>query len=380
MTLRGGYIRDALIYAPAWPAAAPQVVAALLPILSASTVGQTRLIRFTQEGQSLLSTLDTGIEIATLDLVAEMQYQGLEPLFSALLGRAPTHLGAATFPEVIEAGAERHHFELEDNLSFAPWFFGSGIKFGQFVKFGQRRPKAGTLVVDFSGDSLWEYLSATPIGMTLTATPRQPMQIEATFLAHSIDPASSTNTTATLNSATDPVGPAVLLHHGTSRVGIASAVTPLGSGDELPLLNQFRLRLAHDVPAVRSDLETPNIGEPASVNVPTLTGQFTLALHQSHAQAFLTGQRAGTQYMADLIFTGSTIGATSTAYTFEIYLPLIRFLEVRLAHSQGHMTPTTIRWEAETATVAQAGFPAMSRPETRLLIRQTTGLTTHTML
>lgn len=82
---------------------------------------------------------------------------------------------------------------------------------------------------------------------------------------------------------------------------------------------------------------------------------------KSAQSSLLTQYYAGTPYKAQLLFEGSTIGATAEKYSVKIQIPKM-YLDTAPAITYDTPYPTALKFRAVKATVAPTGMTGLLLP------------------
>lgn len=354
---RAGIKMEAQITTPTWPSAAAGTIASLLPI-HAPTPDVHAVLAATPgtHGYGPATDLDRQTLPANLTLPLPVIYEGLEPLWACALGYMAKRYSGTVFPQTIVSGAYRHKYEVDSVLQADYWTTDDGWQADDGLVADQRKTRRFTTVATIGDVSAWEWLSCMVGQLSLSGGQNQALTATAQLLGGTLDTTPATNTLAAMQALGITYPARVLWHQGVTRIGAYSAVTPLGGGDIIKpsawtmtldnaLETTYSARLAL-TPEEHSRGEQP----------PRITGTFTVPRHT--ADTLLDGQRAGTTYMADLIFTGAQIAATGQNYTLELYWPTIRFTQAGPVYSEAGIISQALSFEAISPTAAAAGMPA----------------------
>ena len=353
-----GWVREAVVSAPTWPAAAATAVTTMIPALSVdSDDGIVLALNSSVEQGYGLASQDILAKAPTLRWTSALRYQGYEQLFACALGFMARRIGATNMPETIATGAFRHLIEIDPMLATSQgWAFGDGFRFGAEVNFGQRKVRRGTAAIARQV-SVWEHLSAMVDRLTLTGSLER-VTCEVQLRSYSLSRASAVNTAAILTALPLASAPQVLFRHGVLRLGTFSAGTPLGSGNEVgvtdwQLVIDNRLR---GVPGPRTALAPEEFEKEGLAEI---TLALTLPRYTSDQR--FTDWATPTILMGDLKMTGPNIPGTSTAYQCNLYFPSLVLTEVT-SPVQGSQVPgMTHQASMRVPTAAPAGFPTMFR-------------------
>lgn len=372
---RCGLAIESQISSPAWPSASPATVSALLPILAPTPEVIAPLSALsTMSGYGPVTQQTQQTLPANLTVPFEVQYEGFEALWACALGYMARRHSSTMFPETIVSGAYRHRYEMDRVLQAVPWEIGDGWAIGSEIAIGQRKTRRLTVAATTGNVAAWEWLSAMVGQVTLRCGRAEPMIAETQFLAASLDTTPATNTLNALQALTPPTAPRVLWHQGVTRIGAYSASVALDSNDVIAA-NGFTMTLNNALNTSYSPRLTLTSEEfTRGATPPAVTGAFVVPRYT--ADTLLDGQRAGTTYMADLIFTGEDIGATGESYTLEFYWPTIKFTNAGPAWHGASMLGETLAFTASIPSAAAAGMPTTIHA-TPLIVQLQSSVSTH---
>ena len=372
---RAGLAMEAQLTAAAWPSASPATVAALVAVTSLTPDVFTE--------QEMLANSSAYGGVASVDRMRESNsitptflaaYEGLEPLFACSLGYMAKRYGATVFPEQLAAGAYRHRYEIDDTLQADYWRTADGWNSGDSLNSGSRKTRRLTFAATVGDLEAWEWLSCMVAGLEISGEAGGHLRVTAMLNGAQLDTTPAANTLAALQALSAASAPLVAWHDGSTRMAAYSASTPLGAGDVLKV-SGFSLILNNALVDTYSPRITLGAEEYTRGDMPVeISGAFTLPLYQS--QALIAGHRAGTTYMADLIFTGPAIGATGQDYTFELYLPSIRLTGAGPTWNSAGIISQTLAWTALQPSAAAAGMPTTTRLSP-LILQLQSALSTH---
>jgi hypothetical protein len=361
--------REAIVTTPTWPAASAQAAAALLPLLSEDV--RERPVR--QAVTTALGTVapDTLSRPVSGSVALLATYNGLELIYALSLGFQGKRYSGTVYPASVSTGAWRHRFEIDDDLRSVPWEEADGFVEGELDE-GTQRIRRATLCVD-KQLAVWESLSTVVGSLELEATSAR-VALSLGVVAHSITRASLVN--PNLDALATPAAFYPLrFSELVCRVGPYSASTALGSSNVLAV-SGVRLALDNRLGAPVSRLTHPYIDEPARTAPAAVQGTFSLPRYQ--ADTLLALADAGTELMADLIWTGPLIPGTSQPYQLAVYLPGLTFLDGEAPIVGPQWAQLSFPWTAYPKTPG-AGFPVGLRTGA-MMIECVTGLSTNPLL
>jgi hypothetical protein len=354
-----GWAREAVVYAPTYPAASAALVTELLPLVGAELhTGVTQAFTpATDAAQLGYTAADTVSYAPTVTLHLAPRYRGLEALFACALGLEARRLGATLMPEQLAPGVYRHLFEVDHHLSTGSGWVApdDGIEESDLLG-GQRKVRRGTLAVvrEFS---VWEFLSVMWDELTLAWTVDQGT-CTLSGHAHSLTRDSAVNTLTSMQHATLSRGPSVLLTHAVLRLAPYSTTTPLDSTHETGI-SSWTLSLKNQLTGdsgPRTGLAPEEYERSAP---PLVTGTFTLPRYR--ANTLLDAWPLGSSYMLDLKFTGGFIGTSGYHYALNLYVPGLVFTSVEPTGPTPSRAQVQVAWQAVTPAEAPAGFPSSAK-------------------
>lgn len=373
-----GFAREPICFEPQWPAASAALVTDLLPLVGAEIhTGLTQAFTpATDVARVGYTDADVLSAAPTVTLHLAPRYRGLEALFACALGLEARRLGATLMPEQLAPGVYRHLFEVDHHLSTGTGWLApdDGIEESDLVE-GQRKVRRGTLAV-VREVSVWEFLSVMLDELTLAWTV-DGGTLSLSGLAHSLTRDSAVNTLTTMQHATLPGGPTVLLTHAVLRMAPYSTETPLDSTHETGI-SSWTLTLKNALKGdggPRTGLAPDEFERSAP---PLVTGTFTLPRYR--ANTLLDAWPATTSYMLDLTFTGGSIGASAYRYQLNLYVPGLVFTQVEPTGPTPSRAQVAVAWQAVTPAERPAGFPASARKMSPLLIEVVSDEPSHMLL
>jgi len=347
---RAAFQREALVFAPTWPGTAIAATG-VLPFAQHSV--KASVSRRT-EYATVPGGVSTTSKRAGGALAVPAYYEGLEFLWLACLGFQPYRISNGTpQPENLAGTAYQHHFELDTAQADRWWGCGEGLVPGD-IDTGQIKVRRGTLAVD-KQSAVWEHRSCLVQRMQFQADPRA-VTLNAELVGYDEDLASSINTAASLALLSDQTTQVVRFHESVFRLATFSASSGLVSGDALAI-SSTTLAVDHGLtPAVGTSLTGLFVGTPERAGQAQATLSLTAPRH-SLTSAF-TRLDAGTELMADLVFTGPQIGATGVNYRLSLFFPSLRVTDADAAILRAGLIPERVTFLAADPTIAPAGMPA----------------------
>lgn len=281
-------------------------------------------------------------------------YDGLDGLLAALMGHEAGMIGSTVMPESLGSGVYRHVYELSP-LYQDTWRMGDGLRMGQAVVMGSKKPQRGTYAVNKSV-AVWEFAGVSPSRWEFSA----PRADVATMLWDMVGSAhrepATTNTVTVMNNALPPLRLSLLPEQCVWSIGPYSTTTAL-SGNHvvlgLPLIFTIDRGLSHGY-GPETGLNPAELQQDASP--PRCTAAFTVP---SYSNDTLYGYyRAGTALMAHAKWTGPAIpnggGAT---YAFRVYFPSCRIVDMSYGTTIGRNELRCVL-ALHTSAGVPAGFPA----------------------
>jgi hypothetical protein len=347
---KAGIIRDTLVYARAWPAAAPRAVAALLPLLSEGLTVQPRRDQATEVGSAYSRAPQTLALPVAGPLLLLGTYNYLEDVWSMALGHQAKRYGGTVFPQTIESGAYKHRFEVDHDLRGAGWKAGHGnFLANDNLLAGQQKLRRGTLVVD-KQVSAWESLSVMLSSLVLESA-HDAVSLLLDVVGSSLSRASATN--PNLSALTDPGFVAIAPAQLSVRIKAYSASVALDSSHEITV-SGLRLALDNLLGTSYGPQTSLAMAEPGRSGPPQISG--ALHLPRYTADTWETWATNQTALMLRLSWTGPTIPGTSTARSLTLWLPTITVESATETAGPG-LSQVTIPFTATPPSAAAAGFP-----------------------
>ena len=354
---RCGFIREALVETPTWPADAPAVVTHGLPLLSASLSDgaskqfiESRAAPYGYEAATLTSTTPDAQPVFAL------RYEGFEQLFCDALGHMSKRIGATVLPEVIASGVYRHLYEIDNDLSTARLWTAAadGIEAGDAIPAAQRQVRRGTLAFARTV-SVWEYRSAMIDQLSLRAEPSG-VTCAVNLVSHSLSRVPTVNTAATMATILPAYAPDVEFWHMECLLGPYSASTALDGDDAIgaaawstTVQNRLTTTFGRRTGLARE--------EPTRPGVPLISGSVTLGRYA--VDTLLDAWPANTIWMMRTRFTGPLIDGVNP-FRLTIYIPSLRITQAQAPLGTGAAN-LPLLWFAEAPAAQPAGFPTLSR-------------------
>jgi len=357
--IRAGWQREALVTTPTWPAAAPALVTALLPV--------TGLAPASGVVHAPVATVDQSYGLADVDITGilptvgvEMQpvYQGLESLWACALGHMQKRIGGVVMPAALGGGAYRHFYEMDSALATSALTWNQtpdGFLPGDNLDPAQRKVRRGTLAADLQ-TSVWEWLSTMIAHMTLTVEPGN-VTLSLLCQAHSVSEASAVNTAATLQASLPSSSPRILSSDCVWRIAPYSSVTPLGAADRV-LCTSWSMTIENHLEAGPGPGTGNAPGEYERARVPEVSVTFTLPRHT--LDIWQTRARAKTVLMADLRCTSERMISAGRPYQSTLYFPSL-IVQANLDVPGPAPAADTVLCTGVRASTIPAGFPVLSR-------------------
>lgn len=376
LNLRAGFIREAIVTTPVWPAVSAAALTALLPLLDVrlSDGIETEPHEGASSGLGPEAVVVTGIA-PTASLTLKARYEGLETLWACALGYMAKRIGTTVMPELLAAGVYRHLYEIDTGLSTLwPWGADADGFLAAELSSGQRKVRRGTFAVDLQV-SVWELLSSMVQSLSLVVEPGG-VTLSIELAAYSLGRASSVNTSVTMLKLLPPTAPTVLFTDLAWRVAPYSTTTPLASGDAIQCTS-WSLRLDNRLESSPGPRTGTAPEEYERTGPPTIDVSFVAPRHA--ADTWQTRWGAGTVLMADAKFTSAQEVAAGQPYKLNLYLPSCQVEQAILGTSGPRVPPDTITLRAVIPTAAAAGMPSMKK-STPLAVEIVSGSSMHPLL
>ena len=363
--------REAIMTTPTWPAASAAAATALLPLLSED-------VRERPDRRSVQTALgdtppDTLARPVAGSVPLQATYNGLETVWALALGYQAKRYAGIVFPQELATGVYKHRFEVDSDLRSLAWdATADGFSGGELAA-GQQRIRRATFVADKQVEC-WESLSAMVGSLELEASPAR-VALSLGLVAHSITRDSAVN--PNLNALSDPGFRPLAFHELVLRIGEYSASSALDSGDVLQVAG-LRLSLDNRLAAPVTEATWPAIDEPARIAPAAVAGALFVPRYTSASETLLTWADAGTELMADLVWTGPLIPGTAHAFSLAVYLPCLMLLEADAPTTGPQMHQLNVPLTAY-AQAPGAGFP-VGRKDGALMVEVISTLATNPLL
>lgn len=173
----------------------------------------------------------------------------------------------------------------------------------------------------------YEYVSCTPRTFTVTAqNPKDYVRMSMELLANQRVINSSTNTTATLATATLANSKRVVCKASDEFLINAQAGGALTTVTDRIAITSFVAEYTYDIQHVYEIKGSSGNAIPVANGSPPLTVTLTITLRNQSDFAWFTAQDAGTEYKANLTITGDVI-AGSISYQVVRYFPRLKIIQ-----------------------------------------------------
>jgi hypothetical protein len=345
---RAALTREAIVTTPTWPAASAAAATALLPLLSESV--RERPVRESVTTVDGVQAPDTLARPVSGECALMATYNGLELLFALALGYQAKRYAGSVYPLQLATGVYQSRFEVDSDLRSLAWDQTADGFSGGELSAGQQRIRRATLCVD-KQVATWESKSCMLNALELEATPAG-VSLGLGLVAHSLTRASVVNPSLSALATPTAFSP-VRFSELVCRIGAYSVSTALDSSNVLAV-SGVRLSLDNRLAAQQSVTTAPYSDEPARIQPAQVAGSLFLPRYQ--ADTLLAFADAGTELMADMVFSGPTIPGTASNYSLAFYLPAVSLLETDIPTTGPAWHQVSMPFVAYPKTPG-AGFP-----------------------
>lgn len=213
----------------------------------------------------------------------------------------------------------------------------------------------GTLAHNEGSTQVKEYVNTTPQSINISASPNDYMKMSFDLLATLMRMTGTVNTNSTLQGVTVPNERVVIVRPDNRFRINAQAGSALANGDKVDCTS-IEIALGFPLELVGEIRGQAGNGAPRASGNPPFTATITVNLKSLEDQTWFSALEAGTEYKADFIVTGETIGG-GYSYQFGLSFPRLKVISdptYNLANTGEN--PQTVVFEAMVAPSVPSGM------------------------
>mgnify|MGYP000969077879 CR=1 FL=1 len=269
---------------------------------------------------------DTGAENPQLTVTAPMGYNDA---FNFLIGQAQGQ-------EIVTASASAHIHS----------FF-----FNEF-----RNTNWLTTAFHLNSNTAAEYQNGVVTGLNMTFTPNDYARATANILATKRVTSGGANSAASLATTTQANSQRIIVRPSDRFMINLQGGAALAAGDKVDV-TQIDLSWSFENELVGEIRNSAGFGQPRASGVPPLSVELTVTFKELAATTWFSAYEAGTEYKAELLVTGPTLGSTN--YRFRLMLPRLKVVQSPDYNlSSPAINPQVVTFRSLVPSAAPTGMPS----------------------